>query len=139
MTKETGESPRPNPVSPWQPFTRWWTPGRTDNNMPLPSAPTLTALTTSLHLAMRPALASFLDARNIYTLADICGAGGLGRIEGLPVGEDDPVISILEVHAKSQSAVAPFGRARCVTKRAAAPCPLLRTPLERTLFAALHD
>jgi Tc toxin complex TcA C-terminal TcB-binding domain len=46
-----------------------------------------------------PVLATFLEGRQIRTLADVRRAGGLGRLDGLPLPADHPAVRTLEAHA----------------------------------------
>jgi hypothetical protein len=66
---------------------------------PEPEAHTLNHLSSALHLPVGDDLLPFLAGRHIQTLGDIRRAGGLGRVDGLPVGLDDPAVRALEEHA----------------------------------------
>ncbi|MCB9102284.1 MAG: hypothetical protein H6632_22290 [Anaerolineales bacterium] len=46
-----------------------------------------------------PELLTFLADNNIHTLLDIRNTGGLRRLQGLPLPEDDPAVQTLEAHA----------------------------------------
>jgi hypothetical protein len=63
-----------------------------------PSLP-LHQLAEDLQLTLPQGLLTKLEANGIRTLADIRKAGGLGRLEDLPVPADHPKVRLLEAHA----------------------------------------
>ena len=70
--------------------------------IPVPQEPEshqLTNLGASLQIEIPQTILTFLSERNINSLADIRKAGGISRLEGLPVAPDDPSILLLEAHA----------------------------------------
>lgn len=62
-------------------------------------SPKLENLVPALAIPASPELLSFLATKNITNLAEIRKAGGISRLEGLPVAADDPSIKLLEAHA----------------------------------------
>jgi peptidoglycan hydrolase-like protein with peptidoglycan-binding domain len=67
--------------------------------IPEPASPTLAEVSAAVQLPLPPQLLTFLTERGIHTLADVCKAGGIDHLEGLPVAPDDPVVQALESHA----------------------------------------
>lgn len=66
---------------------------------PEPESHQLTNLIPTLPIELSPDLLPFLADKNISSLADIRKAGGISRLEGLPIAADDPSIRLLEAHA----------------------------------------
>jgi hypothetical protein len=66
---------------------------------PEPASYGLDELAKTVGLDIPPALKEFLDKREIRSLADIRRAGGLGRLDGLPVAPDHAAVKVLEAHA----------------------------------------
>ena len=66
---------------------------------PEPESHQLTNLIPTLPIELPPDLLPFLAGKNINTLTDIRKAGGLSRLEGLPVAADAPSVRLLEAHA----------------------------------------
>lgn len=65
---------------------------------PEPESHQLTNLVPTLPIELPPDLLPFLAGKNINTLADIRKAGGISRLEGLPVAADHPAVRLLEAH-----------------------------------------
>jgi hypothetical protein len=65
---------------------------------PEPESHQLTNLASTLQLDLPAELLPFLAGKNINTLADIRKAGGISRLEGLPVAVDSPAVKLLEAH-----------------------------------------
>ena len=65
---------------------------------PEPESHQLSNLAASLPIELPPDLLPFLAGKNINTLADIRKAGGISRLEGLPVAADNPAVQLLEAH-----------------------------------------
>ena len=64
-----------------------------------PSSPAITAIASTVHVTLPPALLPSLEAHNIHTLRDIRTAGGLRNLPGLPISPSDPAIQTLDAHA----------------------------------------
>jgi len=65
---------------------------------PEPESHQLSNLVPTLPIELPPDLLQFLAGKNINTLADIRKAGGISRLEGLPVAADNPAVQLLEAH-----------------------------------------
>jgi Tc toxin complex TcA C-terminal TcB-binding domain len=65
---------------------------------PEPESHQLTNLASTLQLDLPAELLPFLAGKNINTLADIRKAGGISRLEGLPIAVDNPAVKLLEAH-----------------------------------------
>ena len=59
----------------------------------------LDQLGATAHIHLPPTLLPFLAGKNIHSLRDLRRAGGLARIDGLPLAIDDPVARMLDAHA----------------------------------------
>jgi hypothetical protein len=75
-----------------------------DIKIPVPKAPepplhTLDKLAETVKLDIPAPLKSFLEARQIRSLADIRSTGGLGRLKDLPIAPDHAAVKTLEAHA----------------------------------------
>ncbi len=62
----------------------------------VPAQPKLNELVSALPLEQPESLLAFLAGRGIQTLEDVRRAGGLGRMEGLPLVADHPAVRRLE-------------------------------------------
>jgi hypothetical protein len=67
--------------------------------VPEPPTHSLDKLAETVQLDLPPALKAFLDERQIRSLADIRNAGGVGRLDGLPIAADHAAVKALEAHA----------------------------------------
>jgi hypothetical protein len=67
--------------------------------VPEPPTHSLDKLAETVQLDIPPALKTFLDERQIRSLADIRNAGGVGRLDGLPIAADHAAVKALEAHA----------------------------------------
>jgi Tc toxin complex TcA C-terminal TcB-binding domain len=65
---------------------------------PEPESHQLSNLAPTLPIELPLELLPFLADKNINTLADIRKAGGISRLEGLPVAADHPAVQLLEAH-----------------------------------------
>ncbi len=65
---------------------------------PEPESHQLSNLVPTLPIELPSDLLPFLAGKNINTLADIRKAGGISRLEGLPVAADHPAVRLLEAH-----------------------------------------
>jgi Tc toxin complex TcA C-terminal TcB-binding domain len=65
---------------------------------PEPESHQLINLAPTLPTELPPDLLPFLAGQNINSLADIRTAGGISRLEGLPVAADSPAVQLLEAH-----------------------------------------
>jgi hypothetical protein len=65
---------------------------------PEPESHQLSNLAPTLPLELPLELLPFLADKNINTLADIRKAGGISRLEGLPIAADHPAVQLLEAH-----------------------------------------
>ena len=74
-----------------------------DIPVPIPSPPEpeshqLSNLAPTLPIELPSDLLPFLAGKNINTLSDIRKAGGISRLQGLPVAADSPAVKLLEAH-----------------------------------------
>ncbi len=105
----------------------------------VPAQPKLNDLASTLPLEQPEPLMAFLAERGMQRLADVRRAGGIGRIEGLPVAADHPAVRRLEALA-NLSAVSPDARVSTALIERGYDSPLAIARATRTEFvAAVRD